>query len=71
METVKASWMGTAGGRDYDLLVLLRRSICYVFDINQTLTPTAVSTTTPALLRELRDGNTHCFVAMVAEKTWA
>lgn len=63
--------MGAAGGREYDLLVLLRRSICYVFDMNQIRTATAVSTTTPAPLRELRDGNTRCFVAMVAEKTWA
>jgi hypothetical protein len=63
--------MSAAGGRQYDLLVLLRCSISYVFDMNQTRTATAVSTTTPAPLRELRDGNTHFFVAMVAEKTWA
>lgn len=68
METVIVSWMGAAGGRKYDLLMPLRRSIYCVFGMNQTRTATAVSTTTPAPLRELRDGNTHYFVAMVAEK---
>lgn len=49
----------------------LRRSTCYLFVMNQTHTVIAVSPTTPAPLRVLRDGNTRCFVVTVAEKAWA